>query len=191
MDQKTPFTIAGDVELPEEYPKRKGRNLFGMIISIVLILMVIATVVFFLKRKKPVTPQNMAYQDTVGEAYLLKEKNDSLMKLVKELRGQLGTLASQSSAPQGVFFEIQIGTFQTFNLNEYLNELAELRQETFDGKNKFLLGRFTDYDKALRFENDIKRMGFKDAFIAGRIEGRLVDKQEALDYQRKLTEKTE
>jgi flagellar basal body-associated protein FliL len=191
MDQKTLFTIAGDVEIPEKYPKNKGLSVFVIIISIVLILVLAVTVMYFLNKKKPVSPQNMAYQDTVGEVYQLKEQNDSLLKLIRELRGQLGTLASQSAAPQGIFYEIQIGTFQTFNLNEYLNELAELRQETFDGKNKYLLGRFTDYDKALRFENDLKRMGFRDAFIAGRIDGKLVDKEVALDYQRKLTEKTE
>ena len=110
-------------------------------------------------------------KDSTMEA--LKSKNVELLEILTQLQPQLTT-------PEGIFFEVQLGAFQNFNLDEYLSELAAIRQERHDEKNKLLLGRFTDLNKALRFENDLKRIGVSGAFIVGRIDGALVSKEAAI-----------
>jgi len=81
----------------------------------------------------------------------------------------------------GIFFEVQLGSFEDFDLDQYLSQLANLRQEKYDGKTKLLLGRFRSFRKALLFESDLKKMGFTEAFIVGRIDGEMVTYKEALE----------
>jgi hypothetical protein len=109
---------------------------------------------------------------------------DSLNLVIADLRNQMGILLPQAKTPMGVFFEVQIGAFENFNLDAYEAELSEIRQEKHDTKNKFLLGRFADLNKALRFENDIKRLGFAGAFMVGRVDGLITTKEEAIKAQK-------
>lgn len=103
-----------------------------------------------------------------------------------ELKRNIALMQPPSAPPEGVFLEVQLGAFQNFNLDEYLSEMAAIRQEKHDGKNKLLLGRFTDLNKALRFENDLKRIGVEGAFIVGRINGTLVSKEEAIKAMKEM-----
>lgn len=100
----------------------------------------------------------------------------------------LGENVLDVNAP-GIFFEVQIGSFTDFNIDRYQEELAALRQEKHDGKTKLILGRFRSLRSALLFENDMKRLGLKEAFIVGRIDGTLVDYNLALDEQKKRERK--
>ncbi len=55
-------------------------------------------------------------KDSTMEA--LKSKNVELLEILAQLQPQLTT-------PEGIFFEVQLGAFQNFNLDEYLSELAD------------------------------------------------------------------
>jgi len=105
---------------------------------------------------------------------------DSLENIIYKLRTENEILAENSDPPIGVFFEVQIGSFTDFNIDQYNTNLANLRQEKHDGKTKFLLGRFRSFKKALLFENDLKHMGINNAFIVGRIDDKIVTYKEAL-----------
>lgn len=116
------------------------------------------------------------------------ETKDSIIGKLKrenhQLKENMAVLQPQNLTPDGIYFEVQLGAFQNFNLDQYLTEMAEIRQEKHDDKNKLLLGRFTDLNKALRFENDLKRIGVTGAFIVGRIDGELVKKEVAIQAMR-------
>lgn len=110
----------------------------------------------------------------------LQMKLDSLIISNSELRRDNEILSENSEDLNGVFFEVQLGSFNDFDLDRYLANLANLRQEKYDGNTKLLLGRFRSFKKALLFESDLKNIGFEQAFIVGRINGELVTYKEAL-----------
>ena len=86
----------------------------------------------------------------------------------------------QPEIEDGVFFEVQLGAFQDFSLDDYQAELASLRQEG-DVTRKFTFAKFRDYKRAEKLKNDLQRMGVTGAFVVGRINGqRVEDIQEAV-----------
>jgi|GEM_PF-3775199 len=90
----------------------------------------------------------------------------------------------QPEIDDGVFFEVQLGAFQDFNLDDYQAELASLRQEG-DVTHKFTFAKFRSYQRAEKLKNDLQRMGVTGAFVVGRINGRRVeDIQEAIKASR-------
>ncbi|HYG38593.1 MAG TPA: hypothetical protein VD908_08245 [Cytophagales bacterium] len=84
-------------------------------------------------------------------------------------------LAENSEKQDGVFFEVQIGAFEKFNLEKYKAQLAKLRSENVDKMDKYSLGKFRNYYTANAFKRDIEKMGIKGAFIVGKIDGQRVD----------------
>ncbi len=106
--------------------------------------------------------------------------NALLQKQILQLKKDNDILAENHDSAKGVFFEVQIGNFYDFNIDAYMNELESLRQEKTGNNSKLILGRFRSFQKAMLFENDIKKMGFANAFLVGRIDGKLVDYQKAL-----------
>ena len=125
-------------------------------------------------------------ENLIQENLAYKEANDTLQKKILKLKKDNDILAENSDSASGIFFEVQIGNFYDFNMDAYMNELEALRQERSGNNSKFCLGRFRSFQKAMLFENDIKRMGFSNAFLVGRIDGKLVDYQEALAAYQKL-----
>jgi hypothetical protein len=105
----------------------------------------------------------------------LEEKNRIYISKMDSLQKVNDLLLENSNYYLGVFFEVQIGAFQKFDLSNYEQELAHLRLENVDGYNKYVLGKFRSFEKATAFLNDIRRMGFPDAFIIGKINGERVD----------------
>jgi hypothetical protein len=106
---------------------------------------------------------------------------DSLQNEILKLQKDNDILAENTPNQDGIFFEVQIGSFTDFNMNQYLENLANLRQERHNNKTKFLLGRFRSFAKAIKFESDLKVMGIRSAYLVGRIDGKLVSYQEALE----------
>ena len=111
----------------------------------------------------------------------LKQQYDSL----REVNNILVENATPSVSA-GVFFEVQIGAFQNFDLEKYGEELARLRGESEEGMNKYVLGRFRNYKRAEAFKRDVQRMGVADAFISATIDGREVDIKDAIKASRRI-----
>jgi hypothetical protein len=114
----------------------------------------------------------------------LNELN-GLKPAMDSLKAANNILSEQSDIQEGVFFEVQIGAFEHFNMEQYMQELARLKKEQVDLMNKYTLGRFRSFKTAQEFNNDIKKMGIADAFIVGKIDGQRVDLQEAVKASKK------
>jgi hypothetical protein len=114
----------------------------------------------------------------------LNELN-GLKPAMDSLKAANNILSEQSDSQEGVFFEVQIGAFEHFNMEQYMQELARLKKEQVDLMNKYTLGRFRSFKTAQEFNNDIKKMGIADAFIVGKIDGQRVDLQEAVKASKK------
>lgn len=74
----------------------------------------------------------------------------------------------------GLRFRVQIGAFKEIDLNNYKNNLVAINQESYDSINQYTLGIFRNYEKALVFWEDIKKMGFNDSFIISTKNGRRI-----------------
>jgi len=187
------FKLEGDIEAERqsEYVKKeldqyriRTRNWQIGSVSLGLLLLVVLLWGLIGNRTNSVEGATVNGQSVIDS---LKQRNenlsmklDSLINSNSELRRDNDILSENSDNLSGVFFEIQLGSFSDFDLDRYLDNLANLRQEKYDGKTKLLLGRFRSFKKALLFESDLKKMGFEQAFIVGRINGELVTYKEAL-----------
>ena len=116
----------------------------------------------------PVAREHEAFLGQTDELKKFKNKADTLQKANDLLVEQ------QPEIEEGVFFEVQLGAFQDFNLDQYQADLLALRQEG-DATRKFTFGRFRDYAQAEKLKNDLQRMGVSGAFVVARVNGQRVE----------------
>ncbi|MDJ1499348.1 hypothetical protein [Xanthocytophaga agilis] len=116
----------------------------------------------------PIAKEHKEFAAQSEELKKAKSKVDTLQKANDILVEQ------QPEIEEGVFFEVQLGAFQDFSLDDYQAELAALRQEG-DATRKFTFAKFRDYRKAEKLKNDLQRMGVTGAFVVGRINGQRVE----------------
>lgn len=196
---KGKFVIDGEIESkPESAYLKEQRNkysakivgvLWGLsllcfiffIFSLYLIFKIDSLTTKMVEMNEKVVKASSLIQE--NQAY--KETNDTLQKRVIKLKKENDILSENNDSVGGIFFEVQIGNFYDFNIDAYMSELEALRQEKSGNTSKLILGRFRSFQKAMLFENDIKKMGFANAFLVGRIDGKLVDYQEALSAYQK------
>jgi len=188
------FVIDGKIEAKSEsvyLNQQKAKRSKSLKVSFwILITITFFLILFSFYQYTEVEKLNTKIQKMSGEVKTAKKliqenkayktANDTLQKKIIRLRMDNDILAENSDSLRGIFFEVQIGNFYDFNLDAYQNELDALRQEKSGKGSKLCLGRFRSFRKAMLFENDIKKMGFTNAFLIGRIDGKIVDYQEAL-----------
>ncbi|MEM6726592.1 MAG: hypothetical protein AAF598_21315, partial [Bacteroidota bacterium] len=115
-------------------------------------------------------------------ATALQEKAE-LESRVQELESEKAILLEQSIGPLnwGIFFEVQIGAFEYFDLRGYLEEFIRLKEVDEEGMYKYVLGRFRSYEDAKAFRKDMQVIGVKDAFIVALVDGqRIVEEAEVI-----------
>lgn len=197
MNEEPKFVISGEIEQDQSNAqtgdKKSGRGAV-LVFFIVFSILAIGYIVYLhLKLYQHRAEQEKQIQVQRGLDSLSMELNNASTKIDSLLIAQIKLQKANDmllengldiDAP-GVFFEVQIGSFTDFNVDRYVEELAAIRQEKYDGKTKLILGRFRSLKTALLFENDMKRLGLKEAFIVGRIDGTLVDYNIALEEQKK------
>ena len=188
------FVIDGEIEgkpelvysleqTPEKLTKT-AINLKGLRI-LSLSLVIVSSILFF--KFCALTTKIAKAETLINQNYTYKIANDTLKRKVAQLIKDNEILSENNDSAAGVFFEVQIGNFKNFNLDAYLSELQALRQEKTGNSSRLCLGRFRSFSKATLFEKDIEKMGFPEAFLIGRIDGKLVNYQEALAACQKTT----
>ncbi len=178
------FVIDGDIEgasetinLAEQTPENTKKISIGLgVFSI--ILLVVSFFLFF--KVNSFTFKLSEMKGKIEKTEQLKLTNDTLRLRISQLQKENEILTLNSDSLDGIFFEVQIGNFKNFNLDSYNSDLKALHQEKTENSTRIYLGRFRSFSKATLFEKDIEKMGFSDAFIVGRIDGKLVNYQEAL-----------
>ncbi len=203
--ENSKFVIDGEIEGKQEsvYLKKQKSiestklrvKFFGL--GFVCLLLFLSTI-FLLYTMDRTNSKLLSMKQRVKMAdHLIQENknfglaNGLLQKKIIQLKKENDILSENHDSAKGVFFEVQIGNFYDFNIDAYMNELESLRQEKKGNTSKLILGRFRSFQKAMLFENDIKKMGFTNAFLVGRIDGQLVDYQKALIAHQNTTHKEE
>lgn len=120
----------------------------------------------------------------------LQAENEQLQKEIDSLRRVNNMLIEVSPYYSGVFFEVQIGAFENFDLENYKEGLARLNIDYSGAVDQYTLGKFRDLQTALAFQKDIQKMGIKDAFIVAKIDGKRVSVKEAVEEAEKLKNPT-
>lgn len=162
----------------QDLEAKVGTFKIATIICAVLLALSLAYIVYAEVAEPPfgkwpqVAQQNAMLHTRVDELSALKPRLDSLI-------AANNILSEQSDAQDGVFFEVQIGAFENFNMDKYMEQLAQLKKERVDVLDKYTLGKFRNYKTAELFTRDIKRMGIVDAFIVAKMDGQRIDVQEA------------
>lgn len=109
----------------------------------------------------------------------LQVRVDTLQSTIQLLVEENNQLKLALGERPEVGFEVQIGAFESFNVQAYESELIRLREIQEDGVSKYVLGTFIRFEDAEAFLRDVKKMGITDAFIAGIVGGRRATVKEA------------
>nr|WKN34871.1 hypothetical protein K4G66_21075 [Tunicatimonas sp. TK19036] len=118
-------------------------------------------------------------QSAQEENRYLKAQMDSLYR-VNDM------LLELSPYYTGVFYEVQIGAFEHFDLANYKDDLVKMNIDYNGPLDQYTLGKFRDLKKALAFQKDIQQMGIQDAFVVAKVDGERVTVKEALREAKRL-----
>jgi TolA-binding protein len=152
------------------------------------------------KKKKDIERENMIeaaispYKDKVAEmenkvAQLEKEieklnkENEILMEENKALQKEAMESASQPETsgpviPDGIAFKVQLGAYSA-SVTAMFTEEKFLQTEKVEGKNKYVIGFFTDYETAKQAVKDFKKLGIRDAWFVPYNNGQRISDKEA------------
>lgn len=187
------FSIDGDIETPTEssYLKeldkvksKRFKRLSTMLTLAVIACFIIMSLQFVRIKQTKTRAENApssATQATFQNSFdSLMHKNDSLRLVLTRLQVSNDLLTENYSADEGIFFEVHMDFSGDFDLAKYKTELSTLLSNEYDERDKLVLGRFKSFRKALLFENDLKKMGLKNLYLLGRVDGKIMTLKEAL-----------
>ena len=83
-----------------------------------------------------------------------------------------------------VRFRIQVGAYEAQIPTDVLDQFMTLgsveARLASDGRTKYVVGSYEDYDAALQFKNEVVDKGFGDAFVVGEFDNKILSAAEAL-----------
>lgn len=83
-----------------------------------------------------------------------------------------------------VRFRIQVGAYEAQIPTDVLDQFMTLGSVEArlapDGRTKYVVGSYENYDAALQFKNDVVNQGFGDAFVVGEFDNKILSAAEAL-----------
>lgn len=110
----------------------------------------------------------------------LKYKSD-----IDKLKSQLENGGGGVTDKPDLLYMVQIGAFKSFALNSYYKEKDAINENTESGYKKYSLGSFTKYSDALKFKREVKRLGFREAFLVATYKNKRIDVKEAIKLERR------
>ena len=110
----------------------------------------------------------------------LKYKSD-----IDKLKAKLANGGGVVGDKPDLLYKVQIGAFKSFALKSYYQEKDAIKEDNESGYKKYSLGSFTKYNDALRFKREVKRLGFRQAFLVAEYKGKRIDVKEGIKLERK------
>lgn len=181
MDEKK-FEIEGTIEGGEKKARRP--IIAGRVFLFVLVIVVVGSIWYFpflqdefpaLKKITMGSNGVMTDSTLLNETYENRLTIDSLIKVNDSLNNANQILLERSNDYTGLYYEVQIGVFNSFDIEKYQQQMEALRAETTsNGTSKLTLGKFRNLKTAKEFLLDVREMGFKDAWIVAKEDGERV-----------------
>lgn len=111
----------------------------------------------------------------LNKALLIQEiENASLVFRMDSIVRVNEKLNFENDIIEGIFFEVQVASSDSFQLNKSDENLKRLNYETIDGVYYITLGKFRDVDDAKLFISDLTKIGIEEAFIVSKLDGKTV-----------------
>ncbi len=167
--------------------KRINKRLSSWLIAFIILFLLAIGYIVYIEHftpffgRFPTLEQN--HQALLTQKEILQSEIDSLSR-VNDM------LIEASPYYTGVFFEVQIGAFENFDLEKYKEGLSQLNIDYRGNVVQYTLGKFRDLSTALSFQKDMQKMGVKDAFIVAKIDGKRVPVKEAVAEAERLKNPT-
>lgn len=120
------------------------------------------------------------------EMRALRNRVDSLKNEYGRLNTAYESTKTTTTRPElqpGLFYRVQVGAYQKFDMNRHLNTDDNFVGESVDNMNKYLMGRFKNFKMAEAFCADIKKLGIKDAWVVAFNDGKRIPIKEAQKLQ--------
>lgn len=183
--------------LEEEYEEDDERGNGIYILLAVFIILFLTTASLFIyyqfylgdgqwqfSMKKRSTEAVIANKNLEKENVILSKRIDSLMLANERDTNQSDVVqvsASEGSNGElfeniyeGTVYEIQMGAFKNYDFTKYAPQLVNMNVDVEDGYNKLVIGRFTSFDDACAFRQDLKLLGLTGTFIVKKVDGQRV-----------------
>lgn len=157
--------------------KRMNKRLSSWLIAFIMLFLLAAGYILYIEYFSPFFGR---FPHLEQDYQALQTKNEHLKSELDSLARVNNMLIEVSPYYTGVFFEVQIGAFENFDLEKYKEGLTKLNIDYNEDVEQYTLGKFRDLNTALAFQKDIQKMGIKDAFIVAKIDGKRVTIKEAL-----------
>jgi hypothetical protein len=91
-----------------------------------------------------------------------------------------------SKMPDGLVFRVQIGAFKSQLANDAFKGLSPLNGETVgNGYIRYTAGNFVKFENASAVKNDLRNLGYNDAFVVAYFNGKRVTLAEAIELLNK------
>ena len=164
---------------------RRGRKQLstGLIVLLSLFLIAIGYIIYI----EYFTPFFGRWPKLQQQYQTLQQNNEQLVAELDSMQRVNSLLLELSPYYTGVFFEVQIGAFEYFDLDSYKEDLVKMNIDKTEQIDQYTLGKFRDLDRALAFQRDVQRMGIKDAFVIAKVDGERVTVKEALAEAKRLS----
>ncbi len=109
---------------------------------------------------------------------ILNDENKALQKEAMMMQQQAAEVVKE---PEGLYFKIQLGAYNT-SITSMFDDNKTLQNEKADGKNKYVVGPFKDFQDAKNAEKDFKKLGIKGTWLVPYKDGQRVSDAEANEY---------
>ncbi len=94
--------------------------------------------------------------------------------------------------PDGLVFKVQIGAFKNALPNNTFKGLSPvIAQSTPNGYIRYMAGNFEKYESANAVKNDLKNLGYNDAFVVAYYNGKRINLNEGVDKARESGQKVD
>jgi hypothetical protein len=137
-----------DLKNTELTPEKKNKSAAPVILGVLLIASIALNVYFFKFYNAPAsTEDNTAYMDSVSFY----------------MDGQIVKMSTMPT--EGMVYRVQIGAYLENDLNEYIQNLDGISQDTLNGFTKISLAGFSSVTEAQSFQEEMVNMGLGTAYI--------------------------
>ena len=157
---------------------RRGRKQLstGLLILVGLLLLTVGYIIYI-----EYFPPLFGRWPRLEQQYqTLQQDNEQLQDELDSLQRVNTLLLELSPYYTGVFFEVQIGAFEYFDLEDYKEDFVKMNIDKSEQIDQYTLGKFRELDRALAFQKDIRKMGIRDAFVIAKVDGERVTIKEAV-----------
>ena len=122
----------------------------------------------------------------------IKLKVEGLEVKAKNAYSDNNPIPLDEKIPDGLVFKVQIGAFKNALPNNTFRGLSPvIAQSTPNGYIRYMAGNFEKYESANAVKNDLRNLGYGDAFVVAYYNGKRINLNEGMDKARESGQKVE